>query len=124
MTHGNENDLKVTKAQFEQFSEDSTLELKELEQKIGLCKKQIKFLDKLRLTESQAFSSDIQSVKKRVINFERYIKRLKAHVDEEKTTELITELENTEVAQVDMEQLINDIARVEQEVKMAQKRKL
>jgi len=38
---------------------------------------------------------------------------LKTHVDEEKTTELISELENTEVAQVDMEQLINDIARVE-----------
>ena len=59
-----------------------------------------------------------------MINFERYIKRLKAHVDEEKTTELITELENTEVAQVDMEQLINDIAKVEKEVKMAAKRKI
>lgn len=56
-----------------------------------------------------------------MINFERYIKRLKAHVDEEKTTELITELENTEVAQVDMEQLINDISQIESEIKKARK---
>jgi len=66
-------------------------------------------LDKQRVSELQQYQNDIQSVKKRVINFERYIKRLKAHVDDEKTHELITELENTEVAQVDMEQLINDI---------------
>ena len=63
-------------------------------------------------------------MKKRVINFERYIKRLKAHVDEEKTNELIMELENTEVAQMDMEQLIGDIGKVEREVKMARKRKV
>lgn len=49
-------------------------------------------------TEHQTFTSDIQSIKKRVINFERYIKKLKQHVDEEKTTELIAELENTDVA--------------------------
>ena len=58
-------------------------------------------------------------MKKRVINFERYIKRLKAHVDEEKTAELINEHENTEVAQVDMEQLITDISKVETEVKLS-----
>ena len=52
-------------------------------------------------------------MKKRVINFERYIKRLKKHVDDEKTAELITELENTDIAQVDMEQLINDINNIE-----------
>jgi len=62
-------------------------------------------------------------VKKRVINFERYIKRLKKHVDEEKTAELITELENTEVAQVDMEQLISDISRVEHEIRASHKMK-
>ena len=62
-------------------------------------------------------------MKKRVINFERYIKRLKKHVDEEKTAELITELENTEVAQVDMEQLISDISRVEHEIRASHKMK-
>lgn len=73
------------------------------------CRDGIKIIDSRRVTETQAFSNDIQSIKKRVINFERYIKRLKKHVDEEKTAELITELESTEVAQVDMNQLISDI---------------
>lgn len=70
----------------------------ELEKNIHLCQKKIKVLDQTRASENQAFQTDIQSLKKRVINFERYIKRLKAHVDEEKTAELITELENTEIA--------------------------
>ena len=107
--------------QFEQFKEDSSVKLEDLEKNIHICQRKIRALDKQRLAETQAFSSDIQSLKKRVINFERYIKRLKAHVDEEKTTELITELENTEVAQVDMEQLINDIAHVEKEIRHAMK---
>jgi len=83
----------------------------------------IKKLDSRRTTEGQAFKADIESVKKRVVNFERYIKRLKKHVDEEQTAELITELENTEVAQVDMEQLIQDITKVEMEVKTAMRNK-
>ena len=84
----------------------------------------MKQIEKRRLTEQQAFTSDIQSIKKRVINFERYIKRLKKHVDEEKTAELITELENTEVAQVDMNQLIGDIAKIEDEIRDAKKFKI
>ena len=63
-------------------------------------------------------------MKRRVINFERYIKRLKKHVDEEKTAELITELENTDVAQVDMDQLIGDIAKIENEVKSSMRMKM
>jgi len=45
-------------------------------------------------------------------------------VDEEKTAELITELENTDVAQVDMNQLIFDLKNIEAEVKDAKKFKL
>lgn len=89
-----------------------------------MLKSQIKDLERRRIVESQAFTGDIQSVKKRVINFERYIKRLKKYVDEEKTTDLITELENTEVAQVDMEQLIVDISKIEAEVKLAMKKQI
>ena len=109
MSLKNENDLKVTKVQFEQFKEESESKLDGLEKHIHICQKKIRILDKQRLTDGQSFKNDIQSVKKRVINFERYIKRLKSYVDEEQTTQLINELENTEVAQVDMEQLINDI---------------
>lgn len=76
------------------------------------------------MTETQTFKGDIQAIKKRVINFERYIKRLKKHVDEEKTAELITELENTDVAQVDMDALVKDIQKIEDEVKDAKRFKL
>lgn len=67
-------------------------------QRIEVCEDKIKIIEHRRNTETQAFTADIQSVKKRVINFERYIKRLKKHVDDEKTAELIAELENTDVA--------------------------
>lgn len=69
-----------------------------MEKSVHICQKKMKTLDQTRASENQAFQTDIQSLKKRVINFERYIKRLKAHVDEEKTAELISELENTEIA--------------------------
>jgi len=76
------------------------------------CKDKIQIIESRRITETQTFSTDISSIKKRVINFERYIKRLKKHVDEERTEELITELEHTGVAQIDMDQLINDINKI------------
>ena len=88
------------------------------------CKDKIRLIESRRLTEANTFTNDIQSIKKRVINFERYIKRLKKHVDEEKTAELITELENTDVAQVDMDQLISDIKKIEEEVVDAKRFKL
>jgi len=92
----------VIKSQYEQVQNQYINDLKELEIKIARCRDGVRLIEARRLTETQAFSNDIQSIKKRVINFERYIKRLKKHVDEEKTAELITELESTEVAQVDM----------------------
>ena len=95
-----------------------------LDQQIGQCRQKIRVIESRRGTEAQAFIGDIQSVKRRVINFERYIKRLKKHVDEEKTAELITELENTDVAQVDMDQLIGDIAKIENEVKSSMRMKM
>lgn len=85
------------------------------------CKDKIAIIESRRITENQAFSADIQSIKRRVINFERYIKRLKKHVDEEKTEELIAELENTGVAQIDMSQLISDINKIQLDVKEAKK---
>lgn len=72
--------------------------MKELETDLAKCTDFVKILEQRRGAENQAFSTDIGSIKKRVVNFERYIKRLKRHVDQEKTTELITELENTAMA--------------------------
>jgi hypothetical protein len=100
------------------------IDLKQINGKLHDAKNRIRLIESRRLTEANTFTSDIQSIKKRVINFERYIKRLKKNVDEEKTAELITELENTEVAQVDMDQLISDIKRIESEVQEAKRFKV
>ena len=88
------------------------------------AKDDVSLMESKRITENQAFQSDVASIKKRVINFERYIKRLKQHVDEEMTAELITELENTSVAQVDMSALLADIKAIMNEIKEAKKFKI
>lgn len=124
LTQTNENDLKVIKVQYDQFQAQYKEDISKLNQHVSECRDKIKSIEQKRMAESQAFAGDIQSVKKRVINFERYIKRLKKHVDDEKTAELITELENTDVAQVDMDQLISDITKIEYEVKAAMRFKI
>ena len=98
LTQKNEHELKVVKIQYEQFQEQYRSDIAGFNQQIAQCRDKIKIIEQRRATETQAFQADIQSVKKRVINFERYIKRLKKHVDDEKTAELISELENTDVA--------------------------
>ena len=120
----NENDLKVIKSQYSQVQQKYMDDIKQNEAKLSQVRDKIKIIEARRMTEQQAFTGDIQSIKKRVIDFERYIKRLKAHVDEEKTTELIEELENTDAAQIDMDQLIIDIRKIEAEVKDAKRFKL
>ena len=117
----NENDLKVIKVQYEQLQQQYVNDLRQLEAMLARTRDDIAVIESRRITESQAFAADISSIKKRVINFERYIKRIKQHVDEERTADLIAELENTGVAQVDMKQLIADIRKVMNEVKEAKR---
>lgn len=117
----NEHELKVIKVQYGDVQQKCQVESRDLQQKLAECKDKIAIIESRRITESQAFSADIQSIKRRVINFERYIKRLKKHVDEEKTEELIAELENTGVAQIDMSQLIQDINKIQLDVKEAKR---
>ena len=42
-----------------------------------------------RHRETQAFQSDVQSLRKRVTDYERYIKQLKEYVDKEDTEGLV-----------------------------------
>ena len=114
----------MIKIQYEKVQKEYSENIKKLERDIIQCTDKIKLIEARRQTETQAFTTDIQNIKKRVINFERYIKRLKKHVDEEKTNELIAELENTEVAHLDMQALIKDIKALDDEVRDAKKFKL
>lgn len=55
----NENDLKVSRVQFEKFQAESFSELDKLEKDIHICLKKLKILDKQRVAEKQQFQSDI-----------------------------------------------------------------
>ena len=81
--HANENDLKVIRIQYDEVQQKYMQDLKEFESNLAVAKDKISIIESRRVTENQAFQNDIMSIKKRVINFERYIKRLKKHVDDE-----------------------------------------
>jgi hypothetical protein len=51
-----------------------------------------KLIETRRATETQAFTGDIRTLKKKVADYERYIKTLKELVDQEKTQELMQAL--------------------------------
>jgi hypothetical protein len=59
-------------------------------------------------------------LRKKVKDYENYIKRLKHYVDQEKTDTVIRELEKTQVSEIDLDQLIDEISKVQEEVKDAQ----
>ena len=48
-----------------------------------------RLIETRRATETQAFTNDIKTLKKKVNEYESYIKNLKDFVDQEKTQELI-----------------------------------
>ena len=81
-----------------------------------------KLIDNRRATETQAFTGDVSTLKKRVADYERYIKTLKELVDQEKTQELVEALHEEERRQVpEVGQLLSDIQRVEMEVRDAKR---
>lgn len=51
-----------------------------------------KKIESKRTTESSAYSNDIQTLRKRVADYERHIKKLKLYVDREDTESLVQEL--------------------------------
>ena len=77
-----------------------------------------------RNTESNAFQSDVQTLKKKVADYEKYIKKLKQLVDEEKTAQLIDDLQENHVTDVDLDQLLEEISKIEEEVLDAKRFKM
>lgn len=77
-----------------------------------------------RSTETGAFQGDIQTLKKKVSEYEKYIKRLKSLVDEEKTEELVDDLSNNQATDVDLGSLMEEIEKVEMEVLEAKRFKV
>jgi len=92
MTKKNEEELNIIKVQYAETQERYIGELKDLEAKVKTAIKQVKKITSRRDTESSTFTSDIQALRKRVTDYERYIKKLKYFVDKENTDALINEL--------------------------------
>ena len=64
-------------------------ELKSTEKELAHVVEMNKLIDNRRGTENAAFSGDVHTLRKKVTDYERFIKTLKGFVDEEKTEELI-----------------------------------
>ena len=64
---------------------------------------------------------DVQTLKGKVSSYEKYIKRLKQLVDEEKTQELVEDLQENKVSDVDLEQVMEEIGKIEDEVNEAKR---
>ena len=107
--------------QYSQVQEKYLQELQKLEGEIKKVSKKSKQLDTRRSIESQAFTNDIQSLRKRVQDYERHIKRLKMYVDKEDTDALVEELQNQQLTELDLGKLADEIHKIEDEVEAARK---
>jgi hypothetical protein len=76
-----------------------------------------KLLDSRRSTEQTAFVNDIGTLKRKVNNYEKFIKELKILVEEEKTQQLVHRLQGDEIDSLGVQQALDEIQRIEQEVK-------
>ena len=54
-----------------------------MEQDLKMTMQRGKHIESKRHTESQAYQSDVQALRKRVVNYESYIKQLKDYVDKD-----------------------------------------
>ncbi len=87
----------------------------------------VKLVHSRRNTEGNAFSGDVQTLKKKVQEMEKELKRLKMMVDEEKTEELIRNLQKGDgqgINEEELEQLKEEINKVEAEVNEAKRFKI
>ena len=80
--------------QYSQVQDKYLTELQTLENDLKLNGRRGKQIEAKRTAESQAFTNDIQAMRKRVHDYERHIKRLKLFVDREDTDSLVQELQN------------------------------
>jgi len=91
-TQKNESELNTIKVQYSGAQDKYLEELKKLEREIAIQSQRAKVLETRRDNENVAFSNDIQIIRKRVLDYERHIKKLKHHVDKEDTESLVKEL--------------------------------
>eukprot|EP00347_Sterkiella_histriomuscorum_P001132 403373203 len=123
----NEEDLNIVKIQYSQVQDKYLADLQNMESNLHMVVDKSKLLVNRRATENQAFQGDVLTLKKRVNQYERYIKTLKDLVDQEKTDDLLQILSQEDKVQLDdgssvtLNQLAQEIARIEVEVRESKK---
>ena len=117
----NETELNIIKVQYSQVQEQYLTELKRLESEIKKTAKRCKQFDGRRNIEASAFTNDIQTLRKRVTDYERHIKRLKLYVDKEDTDALVHELKNQQLTELDLGKLADEIHKIDEEVEIARR---
>ena len=98
-------------------------ELKSLKSQIKTIKQRGDDLSEQRVRESAMFQSDCTTLRQRVNQYERHIKRLKMFVDKEDTEALVQELEQ-EKNLPDLSQIAKEIEQVARQIADARKVKI
>lgn len=109
--------------QYSQVQDQYLADLQQLEAKLKANTKRGKQVEAKRTTETAAFTNDIASLRKRVTDYERHIKRLKNFVDREDTESLVHELQNGHLSEMDLGKLADEIHVIEEEVSEARRYK-
>lgn len=69
------------------------------------------------------YSEDLTELKKRVSEYEAYIKKLKELVDNDKAEELIDELSSNDERRVDLVEIKNQIFKLKEDVQIAKEKR-
>lgn len=69
------------------------------------------------------YSEDLTELKKRVTEYEAYIKKLKELVDNDKAEELIDELSSNDERRVDLVEIKNQILKMKEDVQVAKEKR-
>lgn len=69
------------------------------------------------------YSEDLTELKKRVAEYEAYIKKLKELVDNDKAEELIDELSSNDERRVDLVEIKNQIFKLKEDVQIAKEKR-
>lgn len=123
-TQKNEQELNTIKVQYSTVQDEYLKELKRLEREINIQTQRARVYETRRDTDSVAFTNDIQIIRKRVLDYERHIKKLKHHVDKEDTESLVKELQNQQLTELDLGKLADEIHKIEEEIKEAKRLKV
>lgn len=89
VTQKDSEELNIVKVKHTEAQDKMLNQLKNLEMDLKSMTKRGKHSEAKRHRETQAFQGDVQSLRKRVTDYERYIKQLKEYVDKEDTEGLV-----------------------------------